>query len=141
MKIKDGKIKLDKRDVRVGNFIFTREPEHIKVQDISGMVSCRYHMGGLKWKYLNLLLEESQKNFKFLQNEAVLMSNFLLVVPDMEFYEEVNKAIIDCINRHPNFYDIKEDISQKEDDKILTEEKTLYEAMEEVKEKTDNNSE
>ena len=135
MKILNGKIKLDKRDVRVGNFVYTIEPDHIKVQDISLTVTHRIHRGIAKSQLLEMMLEDPARYKNDLHNYATLMYNLLCTVPDAKFYEDMNTAVLACINRHKDVYGIKEDITPAEDAKILQEEKELHEAVEEIKEK------
>ena len=43
MKTKNGKIKLEKGDIRVGNFVLSVEEQHIKVQDLNKYFTLRFH--------------------------------------------------------------------------------------------------
>ena len=137
MKILNGKIKLDKRDTRVGNFVYTLEENHIKVQDISLTVTHRIHRGIAKAQLLEMMLEDPKKYETDLHNYATLIYNFLCTVPDATLYDDLNKAVLACINRHKDVYGIKEDITPAEDAKILQEEKELHEAVEDIKEKAE----
>ncbi len=133
MKILNGKIKLDKRDTRVGNFVYTLEENHIKVQDISLTITHRIHRGIAKAQLLEMMLEDPKKYETDLHNYATLIYNFLCTVPDATLYDDLNKAVLACINRHKDVYGIKEDITPAEDAKILQEEKELHEAVEDIK--------
>lgn len=133
MKILNGKIKLDKRDTRVGNFVYTLEDNHIKVQDISLTITHRIHRGIAKAQLLEMMLEDPKKYETDLHNYATLIYNFLCTVPDATLYDDLNKAVLACINRHKDVYGIKEDITPAEDAKILQEEKELHEAVEDIK--------
>lgn len=135
MKILNGKIKLDKRDTRVGNFVYTLEPDHIKVQDISLTITHRINRHIAKGQLLEMMLEDPKKYGNDLHNYATLMYNLLCTVPDATLYEDLNTAVLACINRHKDVYGIKENIGKAEDDKILQEERELHEAVEEIKEK------
>lgn len=137
MKILNGKIKLDKRDTRVGNFVYTLEENHIKVQDISLTITHRIHRGIAKAQLLEMMLEDPKKYETDLHNYATLIYNFLCTVPDATLYDDLNKAVLACINRHKDVYGIKEDITPAEDAKILQEEKELHEAVEDIKEKAE----
>lgn len=137
MKILNGKIKLDKRDTRVGNFVYTLEENHIKVQDISLTVTHRIHRGIAKAQLLEMMLEDPKKYETDLHNYATLIYNFLCTVPDATLYDDLNKAVLACINRHKDVYGIKEDITPAEDAKILQEEKEMHEAVEDIKEKAE----
>lgn len=133
MKIINGKLKLDKRDVRVGNFVFTLEPDYIKVQDISLTVTHRISRNIARGQLLGMLLAEPEKYERDLRNYAALMFNLLCTVPDAEFYDDIYRASVRCVNRHKDIYGIKDDISEEEDAQIVREEKELHEAVEEIK--------
>ena len=137
MKILNGKIKLDKRDTRVGNFVYTLEENHIKVQDISLTITHRIHRGIAKAQLLEMMLEDPKKYETDLHNYATLIYNVLCTVPDATLYDDLNKAVLACINRHKDVYGIKEDITPAEDAKILQDEKELHEAVEDIKEKAE----
>lgn len=141
MKILNGKIKLDKRDTRVGNFVYTLEDNHIKVQDISLTITHRINRHIAKGQLLEMMLEDPKKYQNDLHNYATLMYNFLCTVPDASLYEDINKAVLACINRHKDVYGIKEDITPAEDAKILQEEKELHEAVAEMTGKVETPSE
>ena len=140
MKIQNGKIKLDSRDTRIGNFVYTLEPEHIKVQDISLTITHRIHRKIAKGQLLEMMLEDKEKYKNDLHNYATIMYNFLCTAPDVQFYQDINNAVLACINRNKDLYGIKEDITPSEDAKILQEEKDLHEAVEEIKEKAGDDS-
>lgn len=141
MKIVKGKLTLDKRDFRVGNFVFTREPEHIKVQDIGQMVAHRISVHIAKGQLLDMMLADKEKYAKMLEMYAVSMYNVLSVAPDMTFYEEVYKSTEECARRHADVYGLKENVSDEEDAKILKEERELEEAKEEILAKTSEEEE
>lgn len=133
MKILKGKLKLEKSDVRVGNFVYTDEPDHIKVQDISLTVTHRISKHIAKGQLLSMWLEDPKKNEQNLRNYAALTYNLLCTVPDADFYNDIHGASLRCVNRHKDLYGLKEDITDEEDAKIVKEEKELHEAVEEIK--------
>ncbi len=135
MKIVKGKLKLCKRDVRMGNFVYSIEPDHIKVQDISMTVSHIISKRIARGQLLDMLLSEPEKYGKDLRNYAALMYNLLCTVPDAEFYNDIYGASVRCVNRHKDLYGIKDDITDEEDAKIVREEKELHAAVEEIKDK------
>ena len=135
MKILNGKIKLDKRDIRVGNFVYTLEPDHIKIQDISLTITHRILRHIAKGQLLEMMLKDPKKYENDLHNYATIMYNLLCAVPDVNFYEDLNKAVLSCVNRHKDIYGIKDDITPEADAKILQEEKEMHEAVEEITEK------
>lgn len=141
MKILNGKVKLDKRDTRVGNFVYTLEDNYIKVQDINLTITHRINRHIAKGQLLEIMLKDPKKYQNDLHNYATLMYNFLCTVPDVTLYEDINKAVLACINRHKDVYGIKEDITPAEDAKILQEEKELHEAVAEMTGKVETPSE
>jgi hypothetical protein len=136
MRIKDGKVYLDKkRDTRVGNFVYTIEPEHIKVQDISAVATHRISRRVPKGQLLMMFLKDPKEHERSLHNYAAIMFNTLCTVPDAQFYQEMYDASIACVNRHKDIYGLKDDISAAEDAKIVQEERDLQAAADEIVEK------
>lgn len=41
--MKDGRVKLEENELRVGNFFVKREKEHLKITDLNGVFSFRAH--------------------------------------------------------------------------------------------------
>lgn len=135
MKIVNGRIKLEKRDTRVGNFVYTDEGEHIKIQDINLTITHRINKRIAKGQLLEMMLTEKEEHKNDLHNYATLMYNLLCTVPDAQFYEDINTAVLACVNRHKDIYGIKADIGKEEDDAIVKEEKDLHEAVSDIVEK------
>lgn len=133
MKVKKGKMKLQRGDVRVGNFVFHAEKEHYKVQDINGVFSLRLYGGMPAAMMMRTGLSDPQGNENFLHGYAAVMYNVLSCVPDEEYLKAVNEAAIACVNRHKEFYGIKDDVTAEEDAAIVKEEKELEEAVEEAR--------
>lgn len=132
MKItKDGRLKLTKDERRIGNFVWKNEGGHIKVCDIGSQMVHKVA------KHLNVgrLLEMAltEKNDNWLANYAAMTWLYSNVIADEQFFIDINKACTDCVERHKEFYGIKEDISKEEDDEILQESRELYEFTEEVR--------
>lgn len=135
MKIVKGKVKLDKRDYRVGNFVYSDEGDYIKMQDINRTVVHRIEKRIAKGQLLDMMLSAPEEHKKGLECYAVMMYNVLCVVPDPVFYNDMSSAVLACVNRHKNIYGIKEDISDEEDKAILREEREFHEAMSDIVEK------
>lgn len=132
MRIKNGKVRLDSRDVRTGNFVYTEEEDYVKLQDISRLAVQRVAKSTAKGQMLSMMLSSPDDNAKFLEAYAVVSFNFLGTVCDPQMLEEVNAAAVACLNRHKNIYGIKDDVSPEEDAAILREERELREAVEEI---------
>lgn len=130
-KTKDGKLKLSKDERQIGNFIYKNEPEYIKICDINSQMTHRIA------KHLNIgrMLEMALKERKdqYLANYAAMTWLFSNIVTDEQFFLDIDKACVDCVNRHKEFYGIKEDITPEQDKEILEESKEVYDAIEELK--------
>lgn len=128
---KDGKLKLSKDERQIGNFIWKNESEHIKICDINSQMTHRVA------KHLNIgrMLEMAIKERKdqYLANYAAMTWLFSNIVTDEQFFLDIDKACVDCVNRHKEFYGIKDDITTEQDAEILQEAKETYEAIEELK--------
>lgn len=132
MKIsKDGKLKLSKDERQIGNFVYKNEPEHIKICDINSQMTHRVA------KHLNIgrMLEMALKEKKdqYLANYAAMTWLYSNIVTDEQFFLDIDKACVSCVNRHKEFYGIKEDITPEADKEILKEAQETYEAIEELK--------
>ena len=128
---KDGKLKLSKDERQIGNFVYKNEPEHIKICDINSQMTHRVA------KHLNIgrMLEMALKEKKdqYLANYAAMTWLYSNIVTDEQFFLDIDKACVDCVNRHKEFYGIKEDITPEQDKEILEESKEVYGAIEELK--------
>ena len=137
MKIgKDGKLKLSKDERQIGNFIYKNEPEHIKICDINSQMTHRVAKHLNIGRMLEMALKEKQDNY--LANYAAMTWLFSNIVTDEQFFMDIDKACVACINRHKEFYGIKEDITPEQDKEILEESKEVYDAIEELKKEETN---
>lgn len=128
---KDGKLKLSKGERQIGNFVWKNEAEHIKITDINSNLSHRVSKTLNVGRMLEMALKE--KHDSYLGNYAAMVWLFSNIVTDEQFFLDIDKACVDCVNRHKEFYDIKEDITSKQDAEILQEAKETYEAIEQLK--------
>lgn len=128
---KDGKLKLSKDERQIGSFVYKDEPEYIKICDINSQMTHRVA------KHLNIgrMLEMALKEKKdqYLANYAAMTWLYSNIVTDEQFFLDIDKACVDCVNRHKDFYGIKEDITPEADNEILEESKEVYDAIEELK--------
>jgi len=131
MKVKKGKLKLERGDRRVGNFVYSREREHCKLQDIGGLFSFRVSDALMAGQMIHSVMDDGGE--VFLGNYAAVMYNVICCVPDVEFLTDLQGAVRDCLNRHKDLYGLKDDLTDEEDAKILQEERELAEAEEEVR--------
>lgn len=143
MKRKNNQVKVGPFDIRCGNMIYHDEPDFIKIQDINGIVSQRINKHIAKGQVLEIAMKAAktdEKQMRFLENYAVVSFNYLSCVPDAELLAKVNEASCACIERHPEIYGIKKDISEKEDSEIIKEERELKEAVDEAQKEIENES-
>lgn len=128
---KDGKLKLSKDERQIGNFIYKNEPEHIKICDINSQMTHRVSKSLNIGRMLEMALKE--KKDQYLANYAAMTWLYSNIVTDEQFFLDIDKACVDCVNRHKEFYGIKEDITPEADNEILEESKEVYGAIEELK--------
>lgn len=128
---KDGKLKLSKDERQIGNFVFKNEAEHIKITDINSNLSHRVAKALNIGRMLEMALKDKQNTW--LHNYASMMWNFSNIVTDEQFFLDIDKACVDCVNRHKEFYGIKEDITTDADKEILEEAKEVYGVIDELK--------
>lgn len=128
---KDGKLKLSKDERQIGNFVWKNEENHIKICDINSAMTHRISKDLNIGRMMETALKDRQDNW--LGNYAAMVWLFSNIVTDEQFFLDIDKACVDCVNRHKKFYGIKEDIIKEQDDEILQEAKETYEAIEELK--------
>lgn len=128
---KDGKLKLSKDERQIGNFIYKNEPEHIKICDINSQMTHRVGKHLNIGRMIEMALKEKHDNW--LHNYATMVWQFSNIITDEQFFLDIDKACVDCVNRHKEFYGIKEDITPERDKEILEESKEVYGAIEELK--------
>ena len=134
MKVENnGKLRLHRGERRIGNFVFKNESEHIKITDINSNLSHRISKTLNVGRMLEIAFKERHE--QYLGNYAAMVWLFSNIVTDEQFFLDIDKACMDCVGRHKEFYGIKEDITPAEDDEILEEAKAVYEAVEELREK------
>lgn len=128
---KDGKLKLSKDERQIGNFIWKNEAEHIKITDINSNLSHRVSKTLNIGRMLEMALKE--KHDSYLGNYAAMVWLFSNIVTDEQFFLDIDKACVDCVNRHKEFYGIKDNLTSEHDKEILEEARQTYEAIEELK--------
>ena len=126
--LKNNKIKLERGETRVGNFFFKIEGDHIKIQDLNGLMSFRVprkRMAVGVW--LENTLNRGAEGEETLKAYAATIWTFLALVPDQEALGGILELTKDAMQRHPDWYGYK-----PSDD-----EKANAEAAQEVKEMTE----
>lgn len=137
MRVKNGKLKLDAGEKRVGNFVVKDEATHMKVMDINQVFTHRADKRTPIGQFLSQCFEvlgTDESTGKGLGNWLAVVFTAFSAVPDVQFLEEVMKASTDCMERHPEAYGAPaEPVSDEEDQKIIEEERDLAQFVEDVK--------
>ena len=133
---KDGKLKLSKDERQVGTFVYKNEPEYIKICDINSQMTHRVAKHLNIGRMLEMALKE--KRNEWLHNYAAMVWNFSNIVTDEQFFLDIDKACVACVNRHKEFYGIEEGITPERDAEILKEAQEVYGAIEELKKEDTN---
>ena len=128
---KDGKLKLSKDERQFGNFIIKNEAEYVKITDINGNMSHRLSKNLNMGQMLAIAIKDKQT--AWLENYSALVWLFSNIVTDEQFFLDINKACGECVNRHPELYGIKTDVTAEEDAEMLKETKETQEFIEELK--------
>ena len=128
---KKGKIILQPRDYRAGNFIFHEENYQVKVVAISGIVSWKIGNDTAIGQMVKIAIKEHHDNW--LKTYAAMNFSQLMVVPSADFFGRHAELVNAQTAAHPEFYGKSaEQISKEEDDRIVEEEREFHDAVEEV---------
>ena len=134
MKITNGKIKLDEREKRFGNFVIKVETEYVKVCDIAMTFTYRVRRNIPIGVFLETIYNDMGQDSKNrgIHNYVSILWAVLAVVPDNEFLETVYLAAVDCMHRNPELYGVPaKEVTDEEDKTIIEQEKGLYDAVKE----------
>lgn len=105
--LKDNKLRLDKNERRIGNFVIRNEENHVKVMDINQVFTHRADKRvpvGMFLAQCYEALEKDESTGRGLGNWLAVIFTAFSVVPDVQWLEEVMKASTDCMTRHPEAY-------------------------------------
>lgn len=116
MKIRKGRIILDRNDTRVGNFVLTVLSDMVKAQDIHGNVSFSVSRSVPKGMLLESMAKDGADGLRGL---LAVTWNFLSVVPDMELLRGVNRLCVECAGRHPELYGSRPGAAEDDHDAAL----------------------
>ena len=134
--LKDNKLRLDKNERRIGNFVVRNEERHIKVMDINQVFTHRADKRtpvGLFLEECYKALESDESTGRGLGNWLAVIFTAFSVVPDVQWLGEVMNASEACMRRHPEAYGLPEqEVSDERDEEIIQEERELSQFEEEV---------
>ena len=141
MRIKNGKVKLDACERRVGNFIIRDENEHVKVSDLNQLFTHRASKRtpiGMFLKQCFDALASDESTGKGLGNWLAVIFTAFSVVPDPEWLTDVYSASEACMKRHPEAYGYPAgEPTEEEDAAAVQEVKEMMEFEEQVKQMPD----
>ena len=107
MKTKNGKVMLEKGEVRTGNYFIKEESEHVKIADLNSVFTFRIKkeipIGQFVLQGV-AASKEDESSGRGLENWMAVLSSVLCTVPDLQFLEELFAAAESCIKRHPDAY-------------------------------------
>ena len=133
---KKGTVKLEKGEVRIGNFFVKDEENHIKLQDLNGVFSHRIDKRMVIGIWIANMLELGKEDPAYLDSIKTYigaMWSIFSVVPDNDFVTEAIKGANECMQRHPEWYGVKLDATPEEDAEALEEVKELTELEEDIR--------
>lgn len=135
MKVKDGKLSLGKSDLRVGNFVLSKEKMHYKMQDINGYWSTRVAF----MHPMYMLLEEcvKAKNHDYIEVIAKILYAISTISPDRTMLKNLYTAYNAQIKRMKE----KGLVSEQQDAENLEAAKRSMEAKEQLKKIIDDQPE
>lgn len=144
MKVKkDGRIKLDKLDMRVGNFVVRLEPERIRFCDIGNLAVHSIDRRTAKGEVMTMLYQqarEDENSKTLLQNYCAVMFNTLLTVPfntEQEdgfiYMAELQKLNEECIRRGKAVYGVEDEPSEDKEKEDIQAVKDTLEAEEDAR--------
>lgn len=105
--LKNNKLRLDKCERRVGNFVIRNEENHVKVMDIGQIFTHRADKRTPVGQFLAQCYERlasDESTGRGLGNWLAVIFTAFSVVPDVQWLEEVMTASEACMKRHPDAY-------------------------------------
>lgn len=141
MKIKNGKVKLEPGDVRVGNFVYSRIGDRIMLSDIGGIFTMGLDKdatfaGQMLFEIYGMAKDGDKGSLHYLATYAAVMMNVCSVVPvekkEFSWFGKLNAICEEGYEFMKGLYDLKDDISEGEDRKILNEVKEMEKVKDEL---------
>ncbi len=130
MKInKKGEIKLAKNEIKIGEFIVSKETNHYKISTTSGNWTIRFAKTTINYNLIDAAIKEKQYNV--LKNWIVVLYDVANVVPDDNFLSTIHTAAEECYARRPDLY--VPQLSEQKDKEIIEEMKKEREILEKAK--------
>lgn len=137
---KNGTVKLESGEVRIGNFFVKDEGTHIRLQDLNSVFSHRVDKRMPVGIWLANMLEQKSEpgHIESIRTYIAATWSLFSVVPDNDFITEVIRVADECMNRHPDWYGIKADATPEEDAEAIREVREMKQFEEDVKKVAEN---
>ena len=103
---KDGKVRLEKGEIRVGNFFVRDEGDngYISAIDLNSCFKIRIQKRMPLGIWLGNIVETGEAGHSTIKTWVAVMWSLLSVVPDDQFVKELMTSTNDALNRHPDWY-------------------------------------
>ena len=140
---KEGKVRLEKGEVRIGNFFLRDEGEDkpIKIVDLNSCFSVRVSKRMPLGIWLDNIIKMGEKGHETLHTWVGAMWTVLSMAPDQEFVEDLVHAADANLKRHPDWYGGNPDATEEDDAKALEEVEGISEFEEDVRKLPDEDEE
>lgn len=139
---KDGNVKLEKGEVRIGNFFVKLENDHIKIQDLNSCFTFRVWTRLPIGIWLSNMYDGAKSGKKgaveTLKVYISTMWSVFSVAPDDEYIKDAIVMAKSALERHPDWYGVKNDATPEEEADALEEVREMAEfedKMRKLKEK------
>jgi len=113
---KDGKVRLEKGETRIGNFFVRDEGDngYVSVTDLNSCYKIRLLKRMPLGIWITNLLELGDEGKNSIKTWIAVMWSLLSVVPDDGFVQELIKSTEDALKRHPDWYGFNPDADDAE---------------------------
>ena len=134
---KKGIVKLDRNEVRVGNFFVKREDDHMKIVDLNEVFSFRAN----RRMAIGIWLENTwvramrgdEVGINTLKTYIATMWSVFSVAPDDDYIQDALTMAQDALGRHPEWYGIKADATDEEHEQAASDVKGMKEFEQAIK--------
>lgn len=134
---KDGSVKLEKGEVRIGNFFVKLENDHIKIQDLNSCFSfrvwTRLPIGIWLSNMYDGAVSGSKGAVETLKVYISTMWSVFSVAPDDGYVKDALAMAQSALERHPDWYGVKNDATLEEESDALEEVRDMVEFEDEMR--------
>ncbi len=128
---KNGKVKLEKDEIRVGNFFVKREDDHMKISDLNDVLSFRANRRMAVGIWMENIwaraVNGDEDAIVTLKTYIATMWSVFSVAPDDGYIQDAITMAQAALERHPDWYGIKADSTEEEQDRATREVKEMKE--------------